>query len=125
MSYQLYLEEDQKTMIFKDEIPMFTSFTLSLEDDVMYPKIIKHKMNFGHIPMKSKPTSTTLDVSRQEYDKYLTDMRMTMEELRKMFNDIQFIDGIAFPYGNNEFKTGVKFQEESVNFFITVGADAY
>ena len=88
MSYKLYLEEDPKTMIFEDEIPMFTSFKVYMEDDVLYPKIIKHKLNFGHIPMKSKPTKTTFDVTKNEYNKYLTDMRMTMEELKKMFNDI-------------------------------------
>lgn len=124
MSYRLYLEEDPKTLIFQDEIPMFTSFKVYMEDDVLYPKIIKHKMNFGHIPMKSKPTKTTFDVTKNEYNKYLTDMRMTMDELKKMFNDIQFIDGIKFPYGNNEFKTTFKFFKDSINIFIIVENNA-
>ena len=111
--------------IMYDELPIITSMDMKMKDDVMFIKLLNHKLDVdGRKGQKSQPIRNNMDMSENEYREFLSTYGFTLNYIKKWLNDVYLREGIPFPYNISEFKTELSFKEKSMHIMLEVEDEA-
>jgi len=109
------------TQLIYDELKMISSMDMTAEHDVMYIKLLNHKLDLDNkFGQRSQPIKNGMELTENEYREYLSTLGFTMNYLKKWLNDVYFRDGLFFPYNISEFDTRVAFKEKSMHIMLEV-----
>lgn len=119
-------ESDGKLLIY-DELPLITSLHVEMYKDILFPHLVTLKLDTDDKAkknVKDKPTKAGLELSTREYKHFRESMALTLNEVKKMLNDEVMLDGIPFPYANDELYTTIDFINNSTHIFIEIEDNA-
>jgi hypothetical protein len=88
----------------------------------MYPKI--HKLSHirdSNLGVSQYPRYNSMDLTPNEYREFLSQFGITLNYLKKYFNDVIFRQGILTPYDYKEFYSYVEFLPGSMNIMMKIG----
>lgn len=92
------------TELMYDELKMISSMDMTSEHDIMYIKLLNHKLDIdSKFGQRSQPIMNNMDLTENEYREFLSTYGFTMNYLKKWLNDVYLRDGIFFPYNVSEF----------------------
>lgn len=96
-----------------DELKMITSMDMTADDDILYIKLLNHKLDIDNrFGQRSSPIRDNMDLTENEYREFLSTYGFAMNYIKKWMNDVYLRDdNIVFPYGVDEFYTTVNFKE--------------
>ena len=104
---------------FKDDIPIQQGFTMELEDNMLYANIGLLSMNIHErYGQKSEPKVNNLNMTENDYAGFLTDFSLTLNTIKKHYNDVILRNGVPFPYDVPEFYTSLKFYPGAAYFLF-------
>jgi hypothetical protein len=109
-----------KDALLFDELPIVQSFTgVELKDDIFFLTINALSLNIhDRYGQKSYPKENSMDMSPNEYKTFLSELSLTLNFIKKYFNDVILRGGLPFPYNVDEFYTSVKFGPNSLYFLF-------
>lgn len=106
-------------VIIYDELPMTQSLNVELQDNILYAKIDKLALNIHErYGQKSLPKENNIDLTENEYKTFLNEFGLTLNFIKKYYNDVILRGGIDFPYDVPEFYTSVKFGPNAMFFLF-------
>jgi hypothetical protein len=89
-----------------DELSMMASLNVELADDVFYAHIEKLALNIHEkYGQKSHPKENNIGMTENEYKTFLNEFSLTLNYIKKYYNDVIFRGGVDFPYDVEEFYT--------------------
>jgi hypothetical protein len=104
---------------FQDDIPLQQGFSMELEDNLLYANIDFLLMNIHErYGQKAEPKYNSIDMSENEYAEFLTDFSLTLNSIKKHYNDVILRNGVPFPYDVPEFYTSLKFYPGAAYFLF-------
>lgn len=113
------------TQLIYDELKMISSMDMTAEHDIMYIKLLNHKLDLDNkFGQRSQPIKNGMGLTENEYREFLSTFGFTMNYLKKWLNDVYFREGLFFPYNISEFDTRVSFKEKSMHIMLEVENNA-
>ena len=106
-------------LIFFDELPMVLSLNIELQDNIFYANIDQMGLNIhDRYGQRSHPKHENIDMTENEYKTFLNDFSLTLNYIKKFYNDVILRGGLPFPYDVPEFYTSVKFGPNALYFLF-------
>jgi len=103
MEYTLNIQfniEGGKELLY-DEIPMISSFDISAQNDVVFPKILNNKID--HTKKRGKlPSRNSMKMTESEYREFISTFGFSQNFMKNWMNNVAFKNGIRFPYKADE-----------------------
>lgn len=123
--YTLCMTWFDKEELMYDELKMISSMDMTTENDIMYIKLLNHKLDIdSKFGQRSQPIMNNMELTENEYREFLSTFGFTMNYIKKWLNDVYFRDGIFFPYNVSEFDTRVSFKEKSMHIMLEIEDNA-
>jgi len=122
----LNFKMDGKTLIY-DELRAITSGSVRSEDDILYMKILSHKLdNNSKYSQTAAPVKDNMKVRENDYREFLTQLGFYMNKQKEWLNEhvLNNGNGIHLPMGSNEIKVNLAFREKSMHIFLEIMKDA-
>lgn len=89
----------KQTELLYDELKMFSAFTVTSANDMIYPVIKTVKLNVENkYGQKDMPNRNKLDLTPGEYKHFLAQLSGWIQFLHNYLNDTFLREGIEFPY---------------------------
>lgn len=104
---------------FYDEIPMQLGGKVELHDNIIHGEIKYLNMNIHEkYGQKTQPHSNQLEMTENDYRSFLSDFSLSLNFIKKHYNDVILRTGIPFPYDVPEFYTSVAFYPQAAYFLF-------
>jgi hypothetical protein len=95
-------------LLFYDELPMIQSLNVELQDNLIYASVDQLSLNIHErYGQKSYPKQNHINMTTNEYRSFLGEFSLTLNFIKKYYNDVILRGGVDFPYDVKEFYTSV------------------
>ena len=124
---QLTLFEHENIELIYDEVRVITAFDLWTENDMLHAHFINWKLDMDSIRYasdKTLPIRNGMSLTANEYEEWLSDLDLSMNEFKRYMNEVIWVDGVDLPFTTHELYSDIKFKEKSLHVFLEVEDDA-
>jgi hypothetical protein len=122
IDYKLHMRVttlDDSGGYFYDEIPMQVGGNIELHDNIIHGEISLITMNIHErYGQKTQPHDNSLGLTENDYRSFLSDYSLTLNFIKKHYNDVILRQGIPFPYDVPEFYTSLAFYPGAAYFLF-------
>lgn len=123
MFYELGMKQNE---LLYDELKMYSAFTVTSENDIIYPVIKSVKLNVDKkYGQKDLPHRNKLDLTSGEYKHFLAQLSGWIQFMHNYLNDTLLREGIDFPYfKSNELEMSLDFHKNAMHFIFELDPNA-
>jgi hypothetical protein len=92
---------------------MITSGNIATENDQIKIDILNMKPDPTGAHMKRQaPVRNSMKMSHTDYREFISTFGFTMNWMKKFLNQVEWADGLSFPYDTTEINSTIQFQEK-------------
>lgn len=107
-----------KEEIMYDEYGIQFAFDVDVKDALSFVKINQLNLMLNQYGTRSHPLHSTFDISENEYLDYLSDLQLTLHELKEDLNETILRKGIKTPYRSPDLYTSAKFMPHTMYMIL-------
>uniref|UniRef100_A0A7S3IHA3 Uncharacterized protein n=2 Tax=Strombidium inclinatum TaxID=197538 RepID=A0A7S3IHA3_9SPIT len=119
-----FVNKASNEVILKDRFPMISVLDIDTDHDIVYYRLLNHKIDNENSAPKSKSEIDNIGLTATQYREFMSQFSYSLGELKNWLNDKVFKGGLMMPYIVNEFLTNIYFKEKSMHVELEVFAGA-
>lgn len=124
MAIQFLVDGPGGQELIYDTIQMVASANVETNNDKISVDILNLKPDpTGSHQNREAPLRNTMNMSKRDYREFISTFGFTMNWM-KWLNEVEWAEGLNFPFNTTEFNSTIEFQEKSMHVLLEVELDA-